>query len=484
MKPIHGEGENESRSVGGLGSVVPIGGGFVIRIVPKPGEEELLNWIHDPDWDCSIEKRKGQDSYNGVNVSLECSEMLRSQYGSDHMSSSWLLARLWHLTRGRILDALVNVDETGEGFGDGGGYEGFLLVEKGNQALAVLGFSGTADTPNIMLDIRQHSASLTEDQLEQIYRTIARWLIHEPVEIATCKITVQDPELNSFPWEYGWDGTGFLRWSQEAVLAWYGREGREELGKRVEEALQQLESHPLHHLERRERETVCRSFSLYIRTFRTFAISRGVFRMRMELAVMSRAADIWRSTWKKESRLPAILAKCRALIYAQSSGEREKIMSGSEEDWAFVKGWLENTSIRDKNHTTHRFSASLAGLCVMQGMVHMGWELERYQKAAEKWKLLRNDHPNYTPEDTQHIHDEMAKFVSEQDLAEMEEDSWGETAESDVPGDFYREDMHFYAACAYAGGVPYRMEGWEVGDPQRFREFWRWWLLEAIPTSL
>lgn len=55
---------------------------------------------------------------------------------------------------------------------------------------------------------------------------------------------------------------------------------------------------------------------------------------------------------------------------------------------------------------------------------------------------------------------------------------------ADTLEEFYEEDMYFYAACAYAGGTPYSIEGFEIGDMQRYDQFWRWWLLEAIPCFL
>lgn len=141
---------------------------------------------------------------------------------------------------------------------------------------------------------------------------------------------------------------------------------------------------------------------------------------------------------------------------------------------------MEQTTIRDLNHKPHRFPASLSGLCIIQGAYHLNAEMARYDEIMEKWKALGGSTQNLRRQELQRHQKELEELVKEQDSGEHSEDSWGHTRDMDAQADFYREDLYFYAACAFAGGLPYEMEGFETGQPEKFREFWSEWLLEAL----
>lgn len=473
-------------------------GGYTCRIVPGAWEEELSDYIEDLHYESNwvptstmkedywtelqekIQKEQENKKYfyDGSDISSDCLEMLRTQFGSDRYAPSWLLARLWQLTDGGISKAMVSLQQGEPGFADGGDYHLFLLVEKDHEAVAVLCIEGSADLHTFIIDIRQYSESLGEEGLEQIFKNFADTLLRAPKEIAVCKITINDPEQGGFPWEYGWDGKVFLRCSEEAVLSWLDKKGRN--AKLIREALNQVEAHPFHHLERSLREAICQEHSRYIRIYEAEKISFIAFRLKMELEVMTRAWGIWQNTWREEDKLCQALTKCRELAGERDANRRRKIIEELENTWNNIRDFMEHTTIRDIKHKTHKFPASLAGHCIMQGAYRINYEMERYGEVIDKWKILCRDRGVPSQEELQRIQKEMEVLVNAQDNQELSEDSWGKTGETDTAEDFYREDMHFYAACTFAGGLPYEMEGFETGQPEKFREYWRWWLLEAL----
>lgn len=288
--------------------------------------------------------------YDGSDVAGEIYEMLRTQYGSgnredspeqaylqvnmlppqsgaDRYAASWLLARLWQLTAGGICKAIAGLGKDNQGGSDGGGYPVYLLVEKEQQPVAVLWLEGTADY--ITLEIRQRAESLGDKEQEQLYRSFAQTLLHVPDNLAVCKIIIEDPERNSFPFPYGWDGTDFLCCTPEDVLYWL--EKKRKKGELIRKAMVKVEMHPLHHLERELREEIIRELSRYTRTYQLKSIFCSDSRLRPELAVMGKAACLWQDTWPEETRLPLALAKCRQMVREENTVKRRKIIQELEE---------------------------------------------------------------------------------------------------------------------------------------------------------
>ncbi len=496
-----------------------VGGGFSCRIIPGTSEEKLADLIdnlhYESAWcptstmgeeywaELAREAERGLADrdffYDGSDVTGEIYEMLRKQYGSgnqegspeqaysqanmlrlqhgaDRYAASWLLARLWQLTAGGIRNAIASLGQDNQGFGDGGGYNIYLLVEKEGQPVAVLWLEGTADY--ITLEIRQRAESLGGKEQERIYRSFAQSLLHAQEKIAVCKIIIKDPEQEAFPFPYGWDGTEFLCCTPEDVLYWL--EKKRKKGELIRKAMVKVEAHPLHHLERGLREAICHELSLYIRLYQTENLLNTAFRLKLELDIMTRAAQIWQDTWWEESNLSLALTKCRELVYEENSVKRRIIMEELENIWSILRDFMEHTTIRDMKHRTHKFPASLAGYCIMQGAYFLHYEMERYMEVIEKWKTLGRDVEASSPEALHKRQKEIEELVNEQDNRKHSQDSWGRTGDTDTAEDFYREDMYFYAACTFADGLPYEMEGFETGKPEKFREFWNRWLYEAL----
>jgi hypothetical protein len=154
---------------------------------------------------------------------------------------------------------------------------------------------------------------------------------------------------------------------------------------------------------------------------------------------MEKAACIWKLVWPEEKKIDEMLQTCRMLVYTTTDQERERLMKNIDEYWKYINNWIQNTWIRGNNHKRNYYSAGLAGVCIVKGMK----EIDNKIKMFDQFTLV------------------------EEDAQEL-----------------YYEDMYFYAACATACGVPYEMDGYQLGKKEKFEEYWKWWLLEAIPMSL
>ncbi len=175
-----------------------------------------------------------------------------------------------------------------------------------------------------------------------------------------------------------------------------------------------------------------------------------------------------------------MLTKSRELVYEENSVKRRIIMEKLENTWSILRHFMEHTTIRDMKHRTHKFPASLAGYCIMQGAYLLHYEMERYMEVIEKWKTFGMEVEAPSTDVLHRRQKEIEEWVNEQDNREHSQDSWGRTGDTDTAEDFYREDMYFYAACTFADGLPYEMEGFETGKPEKFWEFWNRWLYEAL----
>jgi hypothetical protein len=296
------------------------------------------------------------------------------------------------------------------------------------------------------------------EQIESFYRSFGSSLLKEPHKLAVCSITIKDPEKRGYPWKYGFNGHKFLKYLEAEVLQWYTDNGLVKLRTLIEVALKSLTEHPLHHLEKGIRMAIISEISLYINKCCRFAISRPAYRLQLELNVLHKILNLWKKTWPNNRIVDDLMEKLYKLQKATNKETAEEIMGCWEEDWYFMKQWIEQTYIKDIQHKVHRFPEAMVGLAVLSGLKESEKELFNYLN--------------------------IKKYIEERIIINSKEALNFDNNEIDTFEEFYKEDMYFYSACAYAGGTPYRMEGFEIGDIQKYYEFWRWWLLEAIPSYM
>lgn len=228
---------------------------------------------------------------------------------------------------------------------------------------------------------------------------------------------------------------------EDAIIQWISANGNPALGKAVAEALQSVEQHPYQHLERGLRVDICRRLTEYDQGLygnRPLHSSR-VFLAEKQLALIK---PLWNSTWQEDTTVTALIGTFSRVAKAERKEEKAALLADWEQEWVRARTWTQQTWLKDTNHQIHRFPESLVGLSGAAALVVAGEGAIR-------------------PEQASHIF------------------------ERDMPEQFWYEDMDFYAAAAYAGGLPYQLDGFAAAaDPKKYRKYWRWWLLEALPESL
>lgn len=228
----------------------------------------------------------------------------------------------------------------------------------------------------------------------------------------------------------------------QETINWFMEHTTPHLAKLVEKGLKCIEEHPRHHLELGIREAIYKELGPH-RDSGTDGM-RG-YRRRMDLAVsvINKVAPLWKATWPKDQTLESYLNKFHKLTAIQTERERKNLMIDSDRDWEVMTEWADNTGITDRQRRHHRFPESLVGLAVV--------------RACE---LAGDD-----------------RFAV---------NNMGDLGQQDKIEDFMNEDLHFYAAFAWARGYPYakeQMAFFDAGDPQKYKDFWKWWLLEALPAA-
>lgn len=205
-----------------------IGGGYYCRIVPgfhHPDDyTDLVQDIHyESDiWLWTAEKGMHRPDklepteedlveFDGVSVTRSLEEAVEREFGQAASKPSWLLARLWHMTGGAILQSMDNVDEKGKGFGDGGDYQFHVLIETADGGMAVLEGRGDQSLNYIALSLAVRSEQLKAPQMEQLFQGLHDTLLTGVRQLDVCRIVVEDPEKNGYLFEYGWDGQRLLR---------------------------------------------------------------------------------------------------------------------------------------------------------------------------------------------------------------------------------------------------------------------------------
>lgn len=200
-----------------------IGGGYYCRIVPglhHPDdymdlvqdiyyEQDIWLWtaekgMHRPER--LVPTEEDMVEFDGESVTRSLEEAVEREFGQAASNPSWLLARLWHMTGGAILQAMANVDENGKGFGDGGDYQFHVLIETAEGGVALLEGRGDQSLNDIALSLAARSEQLKAAQMEQLFQGLHDTLLTDVRQLAVCRITVEDPEKGGFLFEYGWNG--------------------------------------------------------------------------------------------------------------------------------------------------------------------------------------------------------------------------------------------------------------------------------------
>jgi hypothetical protein len=446
---------NTSKDNENSGIHFPIEGDYIVTLIPKETEFKLKERIYEYffdfvfpfmekeeqdaiDWDREHSIERKEEEYH---VMQQWEEYMNLEFGVSNRLPSWCLARLWYLTSGRIIDAVESIHEENRGAVDGGSLYISVLIEKDTIPVAVLTLNGDADSGYLSLEMRDWSPTLSLLESQKIFQSFSKWILSDGKQIAVCKIIISNPEWKGFPWEYGYDGKNFLRLGQESVLHWYDSLEHKRLAELIRQAIVLLEKHPLHHLEQSIRNEIINELTdhmIAVQTDHSFWFQRSK-QFGLELSTMEKAAGIWKAVWPEEKKIDEMLQTCRMLVYATTVEEREQLMENIDEYWNYINNWIQNTWIRGSDHKRNYYSAGLAGVCIVKGMKEINTKIKRFDQFS----------------------------LDEEDAQEL-----------------YYEDMYFYAACATADGVPYEMDGYQLGKKEKFEEYWKWWLLEAIPMSL
>jgi hypothetical protein len=155
------------------------------------------------------------------------------------------------------------------------------------------------------------------------------------------------------------------------------------------------------------------------------------YQQRVMLACRSvnHVSSFWREAWPDDDTISRILADVHGLLQepCKSIAERESMDSQVQELWAKVTELTDES--RDTRGIVGMAAVSLLSLALWDG------------------------------------------FMVEDDIDLERQDS----------DDFMLNDVHFYAAAAYAGGPPYGIALAGSADDERRLEFWSWWLNTAVP---
>ncbi|SFB72548.1 Immunity protein Imm5 [Flexibacter flexilis DSM 6793] len=396
--------------------------------------EEIWNWnaekgMHlNPKTDISEEELV---QFDGNDIILEIAKFVQG-----NKVSSWLLARLWYLTDGYIINTINSLDNNLVGSSDGGDFYTYMLIENTREPIGVLEFRGSPDYSSIT--ITKRSVDFKVQNLTHFYRQFAAKLLDEQRQLSICEITVKDPELLLYPYKYGWNGQELLRYSEYDVLEWFTNNGMQELRLILETALENIKNNPLHHLEKGIRNTVIsqiKSHKIFTQHYKTSDFS---IIQRLEMHCIQYTGKIWSDIWPNNETFKRL----QQVFYQLKSSkiQSSKIVFSFEKEWKYMQQWVEETYLTDTNHKRHKFAASFVGLAMVLSIHNIRNNSKNEVDSASNWEI-------------------------------------------DSETDFYIEDIHFYAACAYANGLPYKKDGFEIGDSQKYLTFWRWWLFEAIPQA-
>ena len=211
----------------------------------------------------------------------------------------------------------------------------------------------------------------------------------------------------------------------------------QELVALIEKGIVCVENHPVHHLEVGIREAILlalggrNEFANDADTVSDEEAETG-YRRRMDLllASLEKVLPIWEKSWPDNDFVQRMMAEIRTFPHLHLSNEAQEEMEAAIYEKLEYADELTNET------------RSIAGVVAMA--------------AARGLSLAVYD-----------------GFLSDDiDLARVDHE------------DFMANESHFYVAAAFAGGPPYPIALSIAGDAEKRKEFWLWWLTEAVPSAV
>lgn len=170
---------------------------YHITFVPFPQDAPA---VAEPYWG------DAETTFRDYNMVWEANSSPEAYQQYSPFIGSWLLARLWFLSAGKIREAL-GVDAEGMGAIDGGHYVASAIIKNEAQDLiATLWIEGTswgfAEMRLVDCDRNTNAETLVQG--------FSALLWQNPQEVSICKIGMRDFERNMQPIYYGYDGEHFI----------------------------------------------------------------------------------------------------------------------------------------------------------------------------------------------------------------------------------------------------------------------------------
>jgi hypothetical protein len=188
---------------------------------------------------------------------------------------------------------------------------------------------------------------------------------------------------------------------------------------------------PSHHFNLGYREAV--NLAMGPKYFETVVKDISGYKRRVKLALLSvtQVKELWHKAWPEDNTIQYIINKIKELIinFPRNKIDQEKVVKDIDRLWEYTVGLTDKT----------RNIAGVAGMA-----------------AVEAYSLAYCD-----------------DFMSEDYIDYNISDS----------DDFMLNDVHFYASSVFADGPPYSIALAPASDPIKRKEFWEWWLKEAVPSA-
>ena len=196
----------------------------------------------------------------------------------------------------------------------------------------------------------------------------------------------------------------------------------------INEALTRVRKDPQHHLNLGYREAIYHAFGPHL-----FDNGHQIgHKRRIALAhlAVSRVLPLRQSAWPKNDTVPRMIRQVEKIMNAPVSAiERDALGEEVEALWEYV------TELTDET----RNIAGVVGMAAVEMLSLALWD------GFTEWD--------------------------------------GIDCKRDDSHDFMDNDVHFYAATAYANGPPYAIALSSDSSPDKRQEFWEWWLTEAVPAA-
>ncbi|MDJ1505333.1 Imm5 family immunity protein [Xanthocytophaga agilis] len=202
----------------------------------------------------------------------------------------------------------------------------------------------------------------------------------------------------------------------------------------IEKGFSCIESHPCHHLESGIREAIYLALGAH-----HDPIAHKRRRLLAQQAI-NKVAPLWYTTWPQDTLLMPLLDRFIRYKERRVVEKNEFLYTQLDEDWERMSAFADNTWIQDPLHRKHRFAESMVGLTVV-----LATELVLFDSFV-------TSEESFLPQKDEEI-------------------------------DLMENELHFYAAFAYAGGPPFPMHYFGTGSPEKYKDYWTWWLQEALPYA-